>query len=66
MKCFGFFEWFVVHHLDNDGGGTLNINFHSSASTGTTIDTIANMFEVCGWIGGGGDEWYNVQYYVNY
>ena len=54
-----------MHHLDNDGGGTLNINFNCSASTGTVIDTIANMIEVCGSIGGGGDEWYNAQYYVN-
>ena len=55
-----------MHLLDNDGGGTLNINFHSSASTVTTIDTIANMFEVCGSIGDGWGEWYNAQYYVKY
>jgi len=51
-----------MHHLDNDGGGTLNINFNCSASTGTVIDTIANMFEVCGSIGGGGGEWYGDVY----
>lgn len=36
---------------DNDGGGTLNINFNCSASTDVTIDTIASMFELGRFIG---------------
>lgn len=36
---------------DNDGGGTLNIDFSCSASIDMTIDTIASMFELGRFIG---------------